>query len=132
IYVALSDPRDREITQLELMDRTRTEILAHLPPELRGSVAEVAAIRAGASSAAVQYVLAGPDLNALEEYAARMAPGIKAHPAVVDFDTNLITGKPEIQVAIDRDRAADLGVSVADVASTLRMLVAGMKASSFA
>jgi hydrophobe/amphiphile efflux-1 (HAE1) family protein len=132
VYVALTDPRAREISQLQLMDVTRKQILAKLPPELRVSVAEVAAISTGASTAAVQYTLAGPDLRKLEEFAAKMGPEIKAHPAVVDFDTNLITGKPEIEVSIDRDRAADLGVSVSDVADTLRMLVAGVKASSFA
>jgi hydrophobic/amphiphilic exporter-1 (mainly G- bacteria), HAE1 family len=132
IYVALTDPRLREVSQLELMDRTRKQVLSTLPPELRVSVAEVAAFATGASTAAVQYVLAGPDLNKLEEIASSMGGPIKQSPAVVDFDTNLITGKPEIAVAIDRDRAADLGVSVADVASTLRMLVGGAKASSFA
>jgi HAE1 family hydrophobic/amphiphilic exporter-1 len=132
IYVALTDPRAREISQIELMDVVRKQVLAKLPPELRVSVAEVAAFSTGASTAAVQYTLAGPDLKKLEEFAAKMTPEVKANPAVVDFDTNLITGKPEIKVSIDRDRAADLGVSVADVADTLRMLVAGLKASSFA
>jgi HAE1 family hydrophobic/amphiphilic exporter-1 len=132
VYVALSDPRERSITQYELMDVVRKQILAKLPKELRVSVAEVAAISTGAATAAVQYVLAGPDLHKLEAYAEKMGAGIKRHPAVVDYDTNLITGKPEIKVSIDRDRAADLGVSVADVATTLRMLVAGIKASSFA
>jgi hydrophobic/amphiphilic exporter-1 (mainly G- bacteria), HAE1 family len=132
IYVALTDPREREISQLELMDRTRKQILSKLPPELRVSVAEVAAINMGASTAAVQYSIAGPDLRKLEDLVAKMAPEIEANPAVVDFDTNLITGKPEIQVSIDRDRAADLGVSVSDVAETLRMLVAGVKVSAFA
>ncbi|HWO14441.1 MAG TPA: efflux RND transporter permease subunit, partial [Polyangiaceae bacterium] len=131
IYVALTDPKLREVSQLELMDRTRKQILSQLPPELRVSVAEVAAFATGASTASVQYVLAGPDLKKLEEIASSMGGEIKQSPAVVDFDTNLITGKPEIRVAIDRDRAADLGVSVADVASTLRMLVGGIKASSF-
>jgi len=132
IYVALVDPRERKISQLTLMDMTRKQVLATLPPELRVSVAEVAAISTGAATSAVQYVLAGPDLHRLEEYAAKMGPVIKKHPAVVDFDTNLITGKPEIRISLDRDRAADLGVNVADVADTLRMLVAGVKASSFA
>ena len=132
IYVSLIDPTLREVTQIELMDRTRKQVLSKLPPELRVSVAEVAAFATGGSTAAVQYVLAGPDLKKLEEIASSMSGEIKKSPAVVDFDTNLITGKPEIKVAIDRDRAADLGVSVADVASTLRMLVAGVKASSFA
>jgi HAE1 family hydrophobic/amphiphilic exporter-1 len=132
VYIALKDPRERKVSQLQLMDTTRKQILAKLPKELRVSVSEVAAISTGASSAAVQYVLAGPDLHELEALAARMSPEIKKSPAVVDFDTNLITGKPEFRVAIDRDRASDLGVSVSDVADTLRMLVAGLKASSFA
>jgi hydrophobe/amphiphile efflux-1 (HAE1) family protein len=132
VYVALKDPRERKVTQLQLMDQTRKQILAKLPKELRVSVAEVAAISTGASSAAVQYVLAGPDLHELEALAAKMGPEIKKNPAVVDYDTNLITGKPELRVAIDRDRASDLGVNVADVADTLRMLVAGVKASTFA
>ncbi len=132
VYVALKDPRERPVSQLQLMDQTRKQILAGLPKELRVSVSEVAAISTGASSAAVQYVLAGPDLHELEALAAKMSPEIKRSPAVVDFDTNLITGKPELSVAIDRDRASDLGVNVADVADTLRMLVAGVKASSYA
>jgi multidrug efflux pump subunit AcrB len=132
VYVALKDPRDRASSQLQLMDMTRKQVLAKLPPELRVSVAEVAAISTGQAVYSVMYVLAGPDLRELEKLAAKMGPEIKKHPAVVDFDTNLVVGKPELRVAIDRDRAADLGVSVADVADTLRMLVAGIKASSFA
>ncbi|MBX3191534.1 MAG: efflux RND transporter permease subunit [Labilithrix sp.] len=133
VYVALIDPKLRERSQWELMDVARRTVVAKLPPELRASVAEVAAISFGAqSTAAVQYVLAGPDLATLEKFAAEMSPKIKASKAVVDFDTNLIIGKPELRVHIERDRAADLGVSVADVADTLRMLVAGMKGSSYA
>jgi hydrophobic/amphiphilic exporter-1 (mainly G- bacteria), HAE1 family len=132
VYVALVDPHEREQSQLELMDVARKQVVAKLPPELRVSVAEVSAFSTGASSAAVQYVLAGPDLTRLEELTAEMGELIRKNPATVDFDTNLIVGKPEIRVAIERDRAADLGVSVADVADTLRMLVAGMKGSSFA
>ena len=124
IYVALIDPRQRELTQHQLMDRTRKTILAKLPKALRVSVAEVAAISTGAATSAVQYVIAGPDLAQLQSYAARMSKTIKKHPSVVDFDTNLIVGKPELRVTIDRDRAADLGVAVSDVANTLQVAVA--------
>ncbi|HEU4404842.1 MAG TPA: efflux RND transporter permease subunit [Polyangiaceae bacterium] len=131
VYVALVDPAARDITQQQLMDRARKEILAKLPAELRTSVSEVAAFATGASNAAVQYVMVGPDLKRLEELTAKMAPRIKADPAVVDFDTSLITGKPEVRVAVDRDRAADLGVSVADVAETLLAQIGGVKASTY-
>jgi hydrophobe/amphiphile efflux-1 (HAE1) family protein len=132
VYVVLVDPHERKQSQQEIMSVVRETIVKQLPPQLRASVQEVAMISTGASTAAVQYVLAGPDLHELERYAALMGEKIKKNAAVVDYDTNLITGKPEFRVAIDRDRAADLGVSVADVADTLRMLVAGIKASSYA
>ena len=133
IYVALIDPREREISQHRAHGQTRKQILAKLPKELRVSVAEVAAISTGAATAAVQYVARGPgSAQARRSSRRKMGPEIKKHPAVVDFDTNLIVGKPELRVCIDRDRAADLGVSVADVADTLRMLVGGLKVSTYA
>ncbi len=49
----------------------------------------------------------------------------------MDVDTTNLPGRPEVQVSIDRDRAADLGVTVQHVAQTLQMLVAGVKASTF-
>ena len=131
IYVGLSDPRERKLSQQQLMERARKEILAKLPPELRTSVGEVAAFSTGMSTAAVQYVLAGPDLDRLQEYAAQMSKEIRKDPAVVDFDTNLVVGKPELGVTIERDRASDLGVSVADIASTLLTQVGGVKASTY-
>jgi HAE1 family hydrophobic/amphiphilic exporter-1 len=132
VYVVLIDPRQRKESQLTLMDMTRKRVLSKLPPELRVSVGEVAMISTGASTAAVQYVLSGPDLGKLQELAGRMSPLIRKHPAVVDFDTNFIFGKPELKIDIDRNRASDLGVNVSDVADTLRMLVAGGKISTYA
>ena len=56
---------------------------------------------------------------------------MKTVPDVVDADTSLVVGQPEVRVEIDRARAADLGVSVGDVAQALNTLVAGQKASTF-
>ena len=61
-----------------------------------------------------------------------MSPRIRAGKPVVDFDTNLIIGSPELRVSVDRDRAADLGVNVQDIADTLLTQVGGIKASSYA
>jgi len=38
-----------------------------------------------------------------------MSSRIKKSPAVVDYDTNLIVGKPELRVTVDRERAATWG-----------------------
>ena len=56
---------------------------------------------------------------------------MKTIPDVVDADSTLITGKPELRVVIDRARAADLGVRVGDIAQALNTLVAGQKVSTF-
>ncbi len=132
VYVALVDPAARKVSQQQLMARARNEILAKLPPDLRTSVGEVAAFSTGSSTAAIQYIVSGPDLAKLQEIEAQMSAKIRKAPAVVDFDTNLIVGKPELRVSVDRDRAADLGVNVADVADTLLTQIGGTKASSYA
>jgi HAE1 family hydrophobic/amphiphilic exporter-1 len=46
-------------------------------------------------------------------------------PGIVDLDTSLETGKPEVRVFIDRDKAADLGVDVASVAEAVNFLISG-------
>ena len=50
---------------------------------------------------------------------------------MVDVDSTLVLGKPELSVKLDRAKAADLGVQVADVASTLQTMVAGEKISTY-
>ncbi len=56
---------------------------------------------------------------------------MKQIPGVVDADSTLRTGKPELNLDIDRARAADLGVSVMDIEQALNTLVAGQVASTF-
>jgi HAE1 family hydrophobic/amphiphilic exporter-1 len=50
---------------------------------------------------------------------------VKTIPGVVDADTTLNDGKPELSVHMDRPKAADLGVPLADAADALRLLVGG-------
>jgi hydrophobe/amphiphile efflux-1 (HAE1) family protein len=132
IVVQLSDPRERDIGQLVLMDRVRNEIFSKQPSEYRMTVGEVSGISTGGSSAFISYALAGPDLTRLGEYATKITDALKKVKGAVDVDNSLIVGKPEVRVSIDRERAADLGVLVSDVASTLQLFVGGLKTSSYA
>jgi HAE1 family hydrophobic/amphiphilic exporter-1 len=76
-------------------------------------------------------VIGGPDLNKLSQYTADLLKKMRTIPFVVDVDSTLILGKPELRVVIDRARAADLGVKVSDIAQALNTLVAGEKVSTF-
>ena len=136
VYVKLVPIEERKISQQDLMVRARTEILGkylkQYPGQLRTSIQQVSAISGGGfRNADIQYVIGGPDLEQLTKYSDALLAKLKTIPDVVDADSTLITGKPELRVIIDRARAADLGVRVGDIAQALNTLVAGTKVSTF-
>jgi HAE1 family hydrophobic/amphiphilic exporter-1 len=133
VFVKLVDVRERERVQFQLMDQVRTEVLpAFKDLGLRTSVSQVASISGGGlSSKEVAYYVSGPDLRKLGEYAQRLTGALERTPGVVDVDTTLVLGKPEISVTLDRAKAAELGVQVADVATTLQTMVAGREISTY-
>jgi HAE1 family hydrophobic/amphiphilic exporter-1 len=60
-----------------------------------------------------------------------MVEDIKKTPGVVDVDSSLYVGKPELSVRLDRPKASDLGVQIADAAEALRLLVGGDQVTTF-
>jgi HAE1 family hydrophobic/amphiphilic exporter-1 len=131
IFVALVDPRLRKDDQFIIMDKVRKEIIPKQPKDLRIDVSQTAQIGGGASQATVQYTISGPDLSQLTRYTQVLVQKLKATKGAVDVDSNLIVGNPEIKVSVDRERAANLGVDVIDVANALQLLVGGLKVSTF-
>jgi len=131
LYVDLLDPGQRVLTQFDIMDQARALVLPNMPKNLRINIAEVPDISVGGNTQGVQYIMSGRDFSLLEQGASKIVDALKKSGKAVDVDTTNIPGRPEVQVTIDRDRAADLGVNVSNVASTLQMLVAGLKASSY-
>jgi len=129
IYVKLVPRDDRKETQDQLIAKAR-EILTHYPKDLRTSVGQ-AADGPGGGQADVQFTLTGPDLDKLNMYSQTLLAQLKQIPKVADADTSLVYGKPELRVEIDRQRAADLGVRVSDIAQALNTMVAGQVVSSF-
>jgi HAE1 family hydrophobic/amphiphilic exporter-1 len=132
VYVKLKEVGDRDRSQFEVMDKVRREILPQYAQlDLRTQVAPVNAFGGGAD-AEVMFWIGGPDLVQLEKYSQALVKAIE-DPALgtTDVDTNYIVGKPELGVRIDREKAADLGVRVQDIAATLNVLVGGQKATNY-
>ena len=131
IYVKLADIGERSKSQEAMMADAR-ELLKQFPAELRTGVQQVQAFSGGGfRSANVQFLIAGPDLKKLEEYSIKIQEKMKSLPDAVDVDSTLVSGKPELQLEIDRDTAADLGVRVGDISQALNTLVAGQEATTF-
>ena len=129
VYVKLTDPHVRDVSQAQIMNRVRRDVLAKLPKDLKSSALLVSDF--GASTGTIQYALSGPDLDRLAAISNRVVERLRKVPGAVDVDTSLVIGKPEARLTIDRERAAALGVEPYDIASTTQLLVGGLKVSTF-
>jgi len=131
VYVQLSDPKKRKEDQFKIMQRVRDQIVPQYQAlNLRAQVVQVSAFGGGVNND-IQFWIGGPDLAKLDQYAQVLKAELAKVPGTTDVDTNFIVGKPELGVRIDRDKAADLGVRVQDIASSLNVLVGGQKATSY-
>jgi hydrophobic/amphiphilic exporter-1 (mainly G- bacteria), HAE1 family len=131
IFVHLVDPRSRKDDQFAIMDKVRNEVVPRQPKDLRINVSQTAQISSGQSQALIQYTLSGPELNQLSRYTSAILERFRHVKGAVDVDSNLIVGNPEVHVEIDRERAGNLGVNVADIANALELLVGGLKVSTY-
>ncbi|OGL42772.1 MAG: hypothetical protein A2W05_07355 [Candidatus Schekmanbacteria bacterium RBG_16_38_10] len=84
-----------------------------------------------AHEAPVNLYIRGDDIDTLSRLSDKIMPIVKKVPGTVDVTSSLKKGKPEIQVIVDRLRAADVGIGIGQVASTLRTMISGQVASKF-
>ncbi len=131
--LALEKRTDAAMTQDALVERIRTQILPKFAADnLRPIVGPVSSFGGGGrAGATIQYVIAGPDLDKLTTISQKALSQFRKIPGVVDADTNLVVGKPELEVKVDRQLAAQLGVNVNDIATALRYLVGGDQVSDY-
>jgi HAE1 family hydrophobic/amphiphilic exporter-1 len=124
IYFRLKEIHERKDSQFALMEKARSVLKDY--PELRTAVTDVSAIQAnGQDTRLFQLIISGPDLTELGKYAEAVKTRLKEYHGLADVDSTLSLRKPEVQVAIDRERASDLGIPIQTIATTLNVLVGG-------
>jgi HAE1 family hydrophobic/amphiphilic exporter-1 len=77
----------------------------------------------------IQISVRGPEVDELDRISRDLIQAMNGIRGVADVETSLEKSKPEMQLLVDRQRAADLGINVAGIASTLRAAVGGEVAS---
>jgi HAE1 family hydrophobic/amphiphilic exporter-1 len=126
IHVVMTPARSRAFHQEHAMAWVRARYA-----DLRDVTIGVTPVNAvgggGFRSQAIQFNIRGRDFDEINAAAAKLIAELRQVPGLVDLDTTYRGGKPELSIEIDRDRAADLGVPVAAIATTIRSLVAGDK-----
>ncbi|MBX3743913.1 MAG: efflux RND transporter permease subunit [Verrucomicrobiae bacterium] len=108
-------------TQAAVMREVRQRLRR---PGLRASVSNIASFNFGGSRWDIDFAFLGPELEKLSEYAEALRARSE-ELGLQDADTTLKLDKPEVRVAIDRDRASALNVATADIADALRLMVGG-------
>jgi len=131
-YIGLTAKQDRDRGQFQIMDDIR-EVIRTKAPEVKSfGLAEIPWVSGGsAAGAQIQFLIQGQDLAFMGGMAEGLADQMRASPAFEDVDTTYDQGKPELQVHIDRRRAADLGVSVDRLAGTVRALIGGVDVATY-
>lgn len=121
IYVRLVDRKDRS-RSVDAMSDVLRERLKRVPGI---TVTHVGLLDAVGGQKQVEFSLQGPDLQELERLTRIVTEKIRGIPGLVDLDTSAKPDKPVIALDIKRDAASDLGLSVGQMAASLRTLVAG-------
>jgi multidrug efflux pump len=117
-------------------ERGQDEIVADIRPEL-ATIPGITALPAGAtmltgfSSSPVAFAIQGEDLTELARLADEIMRRLREHGGFGNIMPNLFLNKPQLEVAIDRNRASDLGISVRDIATTLQIMLGGLDLSTF-
>jgi multidrug efflux pump len=130
IWVTLTDWNHRA--------RSQQQIVAAIAPKL----AQIAGISAFAVNppafeqagvkAPIQFVLGAGSYEALEGAATLMLDRMNSSPVMTNVQSDLNLNKPELDIHVHRNKASDLGISIADVGRTLETLLGGRVVTTFA
>jgi hydrophobe/amphiphile efflux-1 (HAE1) family protein len=123
-FVTLVAPGERALSQAALSGVLRKELNAI--PGMRAIVVDLSQSGFSASRGfPVEFSVRGSDWEELITQTEKLTDELRASGLVVDLDTDYQVGMPELRVSPDRSRAADLGVPVGQVATTLNALIGG-------
>jgi len=127
LYVKLKERKQRRLSQSEFEAELRTVL-----PRFTGSNARILQSGAvGGAKAPIVLNLNGPDLPTLQRLSDEALATLQDVPGLVELKSSLGGRKPEVLVDVDREMAAQIGLSVGQVGAALRPVLSGEKAGSW-
>jgi multidrug efflux pump len=130
MFVSLCPPRERKMTQAQFQGVLRSEL--NLIPGIRAVIQDMS--QAGFTAQRgfpVEFSVRGSNWDQLVAVSQDVMNRLGESGMVVDLDTDYQLGMPELQVEPDRAVAADLGISIDDLATTLNALVGGVRVGKY-
>ena len=130
MFVTLRDREDRDESQNEVAARLRDQLgsIAGVRPVVQDLSQQGFSAQRGFP---VEFSVRGPQWEELVRLSEQTMERLRATGTVVDLDTDYQVGMPEIEVRPRRERAAELGVNVAQIAEAIQILIGGVRAGKF-
>jgi hydrophobic/amphiphilic exporter-1 (mainly G- bacteria), HAE1 family len=121
LYIRLVDraKRQRSVNELSALLRERLRAVAGI------TVTHAGLLESVGGQKQIEFSIQGPDLTLLEQLSQEVMPKLQGIPGLVDLESSVKPNKPTIDVRVRRDAASDLGLGAAQLASSLRTLLAG-------
>ncbi|MDW8419222.1 MAG: efflux RND transporter permease subunit [Chitinophagales bacterium] len=132
VRVRLVEPEARKRSQQEIVQ----QLARHLSKTDEGRVFPIQdqTISTGGTARfglPVQFVIQNLDFQKIKEVLPRFLDEAGKHPVFQGVDVNLKFNKPELQIAIDRLKVAEMGVSAADIAQAMQIALSGRRSGYF-
>ena len=130
IMVNLVPPDQRDRSQKEIQIEMRK--LLRTFPDVRGAVSDRSMIGGGGGrNADINLVLQGPEVEGIDKYSQEIIRRLSAIEGFTGVTRDMEIGKPEVRVLIDREKAADAGVSVSSIGQAVSVLLGGYDVANF-
>lgn len=127
IDVKLVDVKERKLKLLDAIP-IFTKDLADIPnARIKVDVGE----DMGGGEAPIQFFLLGQDLDELERLKDETVRKLKDVPGLINFDNSSRAGKPEITVYPKREKLTEVGMTITDLAFTLRSAIEGIQSAKY-
>ncbi len=127
-FVRLVERKKRERSQAQIMAELRRAL--NKIPGIQAFPSNISPI-GGMRGEPLQFAIVGPDIGEIGRLAAEMVERLSKIEGIARLDNELKLNLPEVRLVLDRERAAQLGVSASDVANTLNAMTGGLDIAEF-
>ena len=140
LFVTMKEPADRPVdpktgkrlSQQELMDVTRQATSAFPGARIVMQDFSQRGFSAGRGGGfPVEFNIRGRDWDELGRASRVIMEKMRESGLVTDINSDYQVGMPEVQVVPDRNKAADLGISMADIGDTINSAIGGLRIGKF-
>src|ERR1035437_2742827 len=131
INLMLKQPDERIRSQKQIADQLAVNILKLNQARIIVTQQQTIGSSGGGRGLPVQFVIQAPDFEHIRSALPKFFDEAKKSPVFQMVDVNLKFNKPELKLSVNRDKARNLGVSVADVAETIEAAFSGLNMGYF-